>query len=838
MSAALLGSLFATVAAPAAFASVTVGSAGNVPTGGTSASNVSFTFTEQAIASIATNAAGSFTVTIAPAGGTTATSSVSFVGTPSTTGSTGSLGASASVAGNVLTVSIAGSDTNNIESIFVTGLKISASSGASLGAITATMSAGTGSLAGAPGIFQPGGTATGTIASGIGAGATSVIVNVTSAGCPFAQTAGAVGTLDFATNPESVNVGVPVAGPGVGQQTLPISATGSVHNAGEVVSQSNSCVASGTLASPGTVVAAISYSSLGNSTVYPGENNSPADNLTLAEPSAGFLAAGSTFTFTILTPGVVFSTAPVVFGALPDSLIFPFPYNGGAVLSTPVISASRTSATVTVETASTAASTFGLSNILYDVSASVAPGTFISVGLTTSAAQAVLPPTNTNAVVFRGIAASAPSPTVYIGENNQTAGLITFKESAAGFFTDGIGTATNTFTICPTGVTFSFTTAPVAMVVGGTASGNLILRDGSAASTTNIVVGTQNGSCYTWTVWTASTTASTIVIGAAPNAASGALINVTTAQAPGGVDVNLYIGTSAFDNSLAATVQFATAMYRNQVAVTALSQPAIAPGSTNAVAGSLQIAETGLGQLKAGETICVEVLPRSAESTIQDTFLNSLNTADLPIATSSGTGLVIGPVSASSENCNGGTGNTPGQYMQSFSFPVYQQSTAGDGKVVISNIKYTTTADAHLGTVLVSVWGFGGSPTNVIFHSTVSNATIGTAAAVTITAATALGLPPHQGPWSISTKVQSRGNYVTWQFNGGSSLSGKLVQIWIARKNSAGGWSSFAVLTSRLANSAGVANFSWRSSTAAWVSVRAYSADTGSWSPARQARWV
>ncbi len=73
---------------------------------------------------------------------------VSFVGTPSTAKSPGSLGASATVSGNVLTVSILDSDTLNIEPVIVTGLGIAASSTAALGSIGATMGAFTGSLAG------------------------------------------------------------------------------------------------------------------------------------------------------------------------------------------------------------------------------------------------------------------------------------------------------------------------------------------------------------------------------------------------------------------------------------------------------------------------------------------------------------------------------------------------------------------------------------------------------------------------------------------------------------------------------------------------------------------
>ncbi len=147
-SAALLASLLATAVAPSAFAAITVGSAGNVPVGGTSANNVSFTV-HRAGDRLASDERrrlvhGHDLLRL----GRRRTGTVSFSGTPSTAGSTGSLGASASIAGNVLTVNIAGSDTNNIETINVTGLKISAAAGTATGAISAThRSAGTGSLA-------------------------------------------------------------------------------------------------------------------------------------------------------------------------------------------------------------------------------------------------------------------------------------------------------------------------------------------------------------------------------------------------------------------------------------------------------------------------------------------------------------------------------------------------------------------------------------------------------------------------------------------------------------------------------------------------------------------
>jgi hypothetical protein len=857
-TAALLASLLATAVAPSALAAITVVSAGNVPTGGTSATNVSFTFKEEANASL-DNGSGSFTVTLCDSDGvavgpppvcTGAAGNLSFVGTPLTTGSTGSLGASASIAGNVLTVNVSASDTGNIETIFVTGLKISATSAAAIGAISATLNGGTGvafTTNDPAGAFTGGGTARGFLATGVSIGGVDAVVNVTTTGCTFVTTGAGAGTFDFAagvagTTAESLDGAAgPLDAPLVGQQALTISTVGgftSAHNAGDVVTQDTACGASPVLASPGTVVATLAYSSDGNATVFPGENNSNADDLFVVEPTAGFLAAASTFTFKILTAGVVFSTAPTV----SDD-------DAGMVLTAPVISADRLSATVTVTTASTSdLTTITLSNILYDVASTVPAGTFISVGLTTSAAKAVLPASVTNAVVFRGIAASAPTPTVYIGENNQAAGLVTFKEAAAGFFSDGLGTATNTFEICPVGVNYRFTLAPVAMVVGGVAAGNLILRDGTSASTTNIVVGTQDTSdnfgCYFWTVWTASTTASTIVIGAAPSAATGALINVNVNQPAGPVGVDLLIGTTNFDDSLAATVVFAIAAFRNQVAVTALAQPIIAAGATNASAGDLQVAETGLGQLKDGEFICVEVLPRAQTTgtgTIQDTFLSSENTANLPVATASGSGLVISPVVLGNENnCGPAAGGSPSTFTTRFAFQVLQQTTAGDGKVVISNIHYTTTADAVNGPVLVRVSGRGLAPTVVIFQSTVSNARIGVGAKVSIGAVSALGLRPTTGYTTKSPKTQVLRKYVTWKFTGGTALAGQRVNILVAKKVN-GAWGGPKYFVSRVADANGIVTFFWKSNTALAINVRvqwpgnnAYAVST---SAARGAYW-
>jgi hypothetical protein len=139
--------------------------------------------------------------------------------------------------------------------------------------------------------------------------------------------------------------------------------------------------------------------------------------------------------------------------------------------------------------------------------------------------------------------------------------------------------------------------------------------------------------------------------------------------------------------------------------------------------------------------------------------------------------------------------------------------------------------------------------TGAEFDQFVSNAIVGTAAApgtsgltgIAFITQTALGATK-VGPFSNATKVAKLGKYETWRFAGGSRLAGKTVTIWVATKSASGVWSAFTKLTSRLADSTGNAFFWWRTSSKAWISVRAqYPGDATyflSWSVARQARWL
>jgi len=803
-SAALLASLLVTAAAPAALASIAQTSAGNVAQGTTSAGTATFLFTENSAAALTTT--GTMTVTILDSA---SNPTVTWAGTP-VVSAPGSLGASASLLGNQLIIKINGYDNANVETISITGLKVKAASNAAPGAVLASLSD---SAAGAiyTAFISANVKATGKLAQAYGIGTTNFIVANDPGSCLF------TGTNSVTVGSETLG-GITVSAantPVPGQQTITSNATTTNHLANEVVSQTVPNCNPTALGSPANVVTAASVGYDGPYTVYPGESNSQAGDIYVDEPSAGFLASGTVVTFTLATDGVVFSMAPA---AHANDL------GGDLAIGLPQLSADRKSFTIAVTAASTVASTIHVTNILYDVAANVPGGTFIDVNVSLSGGLLVVGNPAENAVVFRGIDATAPTPTVYIGENNQKTGLITLAERDAGFFQSGTG-PNNVIAICTTSVNYSFTFAPWAKVTAG----DLRLRDGITASATNIVQGTWDGSnCYTWTVWTGSTTASTLVIGSS-DFSSGPIINVWPNQAPGLVMAKLYSGNgSSYTSGQIATVAFAIAAFRNQVAVTALAQPIIPAGATSK-AGAIQIAETANGQLKRWEDICVEIVPRGSIGLIQakyDTYIQALTTAQLPVVSATG-GLLVGPVELWDEACmdreeNDGplpflTGE--GNKALSFSFDVYQQSTSGNGKLVIDNINLTTLADAASGPVLMNVYGFGGSPTYVEFQAQVSNAKVGTRPAINISAVSALGNNPTSGYSTKTPKVQAAGKYITWKFAGGTVLAGQRVNVLQAKRIN-GAWTGPVYLKSAWADANGIVTVVMKASAGAVLNLR------------------
>ena len=573
-------------------------------------------------------------------------------------------------------------------------------------------------------------------------------------------------------------------------------------------------------------------------TVFPGENNAEVGDLKAEEPAIGFLAKGTTLTYTIATAGVVFSKVPTVYTT------------GGLVASAAALSADRKSVVVTITTASTAAganiwigdynNAFTGNEIQYDVAADVPGGTFVEVTLALSGGLLVTGNPAYNAVVFRGITASAPTPTVYIGENNQATGLVTLTEQSAGFFNAGTG-SNNVLAVCATGVNYSFTFAPWAKVT----TGDLKLREGTGVSPDNIVEGAWNGSCYYWTVWTASTAASTIVIGNS-TFTTGPLINVSVNQAPGIVAMWVYSGNGLVnaDDTLIATVGFAVAAFRNQVVVTALSQPTIPAGAVTK-AGAIQIAETANGQLKSGEELCFEIMPRGSAGVIQakyDTLISALNTAQLPIVTASG-GVIVSPVSVYKQGCaersNPSAVTNQAHLVRLHGPPAVdcwdrqagrrQHQSHHPGRRVqrarpVQRLRLRWQPDER------PVPGAGLQREDRRQGRRSRS--------------------PRSAPWaSRRTRARHRprprspqpNKFITWRFAGGSALAGKTVRIYVAIKNAAGGYGPYQDLTGRVADANGNAFFSWRA-TNTWVSVRAYFAGDAtylaSWSPVTQGRWL
>ena len=678
-----------------------------------------------------------------------------------------------------------------------------------------------------------------------------MLVNVTSGGCTFVNTGTAgSGTYDFTTSPESVTgtAGALTAG----QQTLTITTVGgtaSVHNAGEVVSQTDACTPNGVLASPGTVANGLLLSS-NVLQVFPGETDQQAGTVTATETAFGTLGTSTpdTVTLAITTAGVQFSSIPAASGT------------NGLAFGSPTMNAARTSITWTVTAMSTATPGSFIVTPYYDVASTVPNGTNISVTVTTTAGP-VSPASTVNAQVGRIFTATAASvPNVYIGQNGQKTGLITIKEVAAGSFTAGPG-PTNVIELClnEAGANLYTGVNVYAEVVGGTAAGNLILRDGTAASTTNIVAGTWDGSsCVYWTVWTASTTASTILIGGDNTFAFGPYVSVAPDSVPGPVNAKLYASATASPNPTYTpnvTVQIANRIFQNSVVVTALSQPYVAPGSGDALVGSLQISETAMGQLKPYEHICVVVLPRSTNGLrTQDTLINWLNTANVPVATASN-GVTIDSVNLDSSCVYQSQIGAPSQpntifpylplptgYTNAFSFNVTQQSTTGNGMITINNIHYSVTADAPVGPVQVEVFGFGAGNTQVEFDSTVSNAIVGTVQPTFLDASSATGVTTTNSAFSLSTKVVKKGSYVTVMIKTTPALGGAHVGIYIAKKGADGKWSAFSPHTGRIANGSGVVYYYYKAGSVAWLSIRGYYTGSGThaaaWSNAVQVKFT
>lgn len=859
-TATLLASLIATVAAPFASASVAVTSAGTIPIGGSSSGTASFTFTE--------NLAACFNLIALPAAGpelqvvikdSAAASTVHFSGTPVVT-APGSLGATAALAAtgttnDTLNVNFAGSDALNIEQVTISGLTITADTGAATGAISASLTAASNER----GCVITGGTfpgdvgtttATGTVHSGIGAGTTSVIVDVTSS-CLFATTGAPVGNLTFTNENKAVGAASLLGVPAVGEQTLTIAATANAHGAGEALSQTVVNCNPSAIGSPGTVAAALTVSSTGATQILPGENNNLAGSVTVSDSPNGTntLLNGESLTFTISSPasGVVFSVAP------PVSY-----FSDVAGPGTCSLSVDRH--TCTVSGLTDGAGVLGsvtIGPVTLDVDSTVPLGTAVKV--TVSAAPAVALNGNgvTIAFVGRVIVGTAAQPTVYIGFNDQSTGQISFTESGAGFFVAGVG-GNNTFAICPeTGE--AFTRAPWAVVVTGDLKFLSGLTGASQVKGT-LKVDQDGETCAYWTVYSASTVASTIEVrGSADDtnplptgANNGPRINVPKSgfgATPGSTQMELLVGTLGTglpgctvgvlcDAGFSQVVSNAIRAFKNNITVTAASQPRCDKGATDCLGGNVTVTETQNGQFKAGDLVSVRILPRSTTQR-QDVILKTGNTNDLPIVTANtaATGFAVTPVGV---NCPPSA--ILGVIVCQFTFSITQQAFGpGLGSFTISNIHYITAADALNGPIFLEIMNTpgAGQPLDVV----VSNALIGAAPAQT-TISNSVGTGIDQGAHFVSgtgsalpvTTAKGETRYATWKFHMDPSAVGESLDVQWSTRNADGSWTAFAHKTTVKVDGSGNAYFHWKDfAKGTKVRVRAVFAGNATHGPATSA---
>jgi len=792
---------------------VTTSGFGNLARGGTSAAGT-FTITEGAVGNFVD---GTVTVTPFSSAGVSGTGTTAvwfdplFQPTATVAAGIGSVSASVS-AGGVLTITISGTDNTKIDNFTISGLKVRAGATAALGAVQFRYTTTATNL----GLINA--TASGTLTGNTGTGVQTVGYTL-AAGSPDFQVTNTLATppISNATFVGGVTESVALTAAGGGSVTAnfstnhPSATTFSQTVQAQWFPQGATVVDTAQLAGPVTPPI-----------VLPGVNNQTAGSLTVTLGNAGFIPAAATLTFAITTAGVQFSALPTTVTS-----------SGDFAVGTGVLSLDRKSITYTVTAASsTNLQVLTISGIKYDVALSATAGALVNVTLSISGGIAVSGSPAANAQIAQTIIGSGAVPTIIIGNNDQATGLLTIRESAAGTLPDISTSGNDKIVVCLTSVGETFNRAPWFVVTAGDLKLNV---SGLAATQAKATLGSGN-TCAFVQVYTASTVASTIEVRAGVDAANtapkpsgpnnGATVNVASTATPGPTTVQVSISaTGAAGVPQGAPVVVAMRALAGTPIVAAVSQPFVQAGGINQPAGDITITEGATGNFVPGETITLTLVGQTL----------SIN-ADTFFANTSGVGM---PIVTTNNGTSGLVASLTAMTTSTITVTVNNGAVGALGVITISGIKYNVNVGTANGPVFLMVAKATGG--GAAFSSVVSNATIGAPAAVAISADSALGATK-VGPFSTTTKVAALGKYVTWRFRGGSALAGKTVQIWVQTKNADGSWGASTKLTARVADGSGNAYFWWKSSTAKWISVRAYYAGdathSASWSPARQGRWM
>lgn len=300
--------------------------------------------------------------------------------------------------------------------------------------------------------------------------------------------------------------------------------------------------------------------------IFAGRFDAPVGEVVIAESLAGSLIAGRTITLE-LPQGVAWRAIPV-----------PNVTRGNAVVGAGVIVPNTNNRMVSynVTAASTAASTIRFITGTVDINVDTPAGNIdVQVAGTATASG-----TATVGKIIAPLTASATTPEVKIGQQNQAAGDIAIKEAGAGvILARPRGFAGNLLVVCPAGVSFS------ALPAVSVTEGNLILN------TANITLNAPWNDTLTIPIQASSTTASTIEL-------SNVRLTIDRTVPEG--EVRLSVGGSAVD-MVNLGVPFAAAV---QVANAKCVTPA--PGEVSKVA-TFTIGST---TYKIGETeYTIDVAP-------------------------------------------------------------------------------------------------------------------------------------------------------------------------------------------------------------------------------------
>jgi hypothetical protein len=545
----------------------------------------------------------------------------------------------------------------------------------------------------------------------------------------------------------------------------------------------------------------------------------------------GLLQDGDTVTFTIDTPGVLFS---------PDSCLIVSTCIVGTNITaaSPVLGAGRTTLAFTLdETGGDDAGTegqisAGLADSLafdpnYDVALGTPSGTTVDVSVTVSrAGVTVIGSPTTVGVVGFVVAGSTSAPNVLIGQNDQATGMITLTESGAE--TIGFTSPDGFIKVCLVNSTETWSVGRYfwAVVTAGDLKLNVA---GLAATQGKMAIDASNPECLEIQVYTVSTVASTIEIRdgsatapAASGAANGPKINVSNSALPGPVYVDVFADSSNTGKTgqVGDNIVIAVRAYSNTPIVTVSGQPTVTRGGLGQAIGNIIITEGAPNQFSAlgGFQVC-PVNPSGAFTSAW-AFASPVGVNQPVVSTNStvsGTIATFDPTPATA-GC--------------LELDVTDSGLTGLAVITLSNLKVDVLADAPLGNLFARVFDDPGGAS--LLNQIVSPAKIGTGVAGT--AATRLGVT-QVGAFTTATKVAKTGKYVTYRFDFGVGAAGQAVQVWGATKTG-NDWSAFSVVTTRTANASGVVYYYIRQNSATWKSYRGFHVSGAVWTPARQARWI